>query len=135
MSGQVGARSWMRRAVFAAALFPGVAAAQNVAVLGASNVTCGLGDVEASIGTTGRLQTVNSIDVGSSTPTLSQLSAYQAVLVFSDEVGFADPDALGRALAEIPGIVEHGLFPAALTERVVVAGADGTVRELVRDAG
>ena len=47
----------------------------------------------------------------------------------------ADPDALGRALAEIPGIVEHGLFPAALTERVVVAGADGTVRELMRDAG
>jgi hypothetical protein len=100
MSGQVGARSWMRRAVFAAALFPGVAAAQNVAVLGATNVTCGLGDVEASIGTTGRLQTVNSIDVGSSTPTLSQLSAYQAVLVFSDEVGFANPDALGDLLAD-----------------------------------
>ncbi len=42
-----------------------------------------------------------------------------------------DPDALGRALKEIPGIVEHGLFPAAMVERVVVAGADG-VRELVR---
>jgi ribose 5-phosphate isomerase A len=42
-----------------------------------------------------------------------------------------DPDALGRALKAIPGIVEHGLFPAAMVERVVVAGADG-VRELVR---
>ena len=42
-----------------------------------------------------------------------------------------DPDALGRALHAIPGIVEHGLFPAAMVERVVVAGTDG-IRELVR---
>ncbi len=42
-----------------------------------------------------------------------------------------DPDALAGALSAIPGIVEHGLFPASLVERVVVAGADG-VRELVR---
>ncbi|MGZ4707508.1 MAG: ribose-5-phosphate isomerase RpiA [Acidimicrobiales bacterium] len=42
----------------------------------------------------------------------------------------ADPDALGRELSAIPGIVEHGLFPAAMVERVVVAGAGG-VRELV----
>jgi len=42
-----------------------------------------------------------------------------------------DPDALGLALAAIPGIVEHGLFPAAMVERVVVAGADG-IRELLR---
>ena len=41
-----------------------------------------------------------------------------------------DPDALGLALSAIPGIVEHGLFPAAMVERVVVAGADG-IRELV----
>ena len=34
-------------------------------------------------------------------------------------------------LAAVPGIVEHGIFPAAMVERVVVAGADG-VRELVR---
>jgi ribose 5-phosphate isomerase A len=42
-----------------------------------------------------------------------------------------DPAALGAELAAVPGIVEHGIFPAALVERVVVAGADG-VRELVR---
>ena len=42
-----------------------------------------------------------------------------------------DPDALGQALRAIPGIVEHGLFPAAMVERVVVAGTDG-IRELVR---
>ena len=44
-----------------------------------------------------------------------------------------DPDALGLALSAIPGIVEHGLFPAAMVERVVVAGGDG-IRELVNDA-
>jgi ribose 5-phosphate isomerase A len=41
-----------------------------------------------------------------------------------------DPAALARQLEQIPGIVEHGIFPARLVERVVVAG-DG-VRELVR---
>jgi ribose 5-phosphate isomerase A len=43
----------------------------------------------------------------------------------------ADPDALGQALNAVPGIVDHGLFPAAMVERVVVAGTDG-IRELVR---
>ncbi|HEY5155652.1 MAG TPA: ribose-5-phosphate isomerase RpiA [Acidimicrobiales bacterium] len=42
----------------------------------------------------------------------------------------ADPVALGTHLAAIPGIVEHGLFPGTMVERVVVAGPDG-VRELV----
>lgn len=43
-----------------------------------------------------------------------------------------DPAALARQLEEIPGIVEHGIFLAAMVERVVVAGSDGRVRELVR---
>jgi len=42
-----------------------------------------------------------------------------------------DPVALAAELAAVPGIVEHGIFPAALVERVVVAGPTG-VRELVR---
>jgi ribose 5-phosphate isomerase A len=42
----------------------------------------------------------------------------------------ADPVALGRELNDIPGLVEHGLFPGAMVERVVVAGASG-IRELV----
>jgi len=41
-----------------------------------------------------------------------------------------DPEAMSAALASIPGIVEHGIFPAAMVERVIVAGVDG-VRELV----
>lgn len=43
----------------------------------------------------------------------------------------ADPVALGATLAEIPGLVEHGIFPHSMVERVVVAGDE--VRELVRD--
>lgn len=43
-----------------------------------------------------------------------------------------DPQTMSAALASIPGIVEHGIFPAAMVERVIVAGVDG-VRELVND--
>jgi ribose 5-phosphate isomerase A len=43
-----------------------------------------------------------------------------------------DPAALARELEQIPGIVGHGIFLASLVERVVVAGNDGDVRELVR---
>ncbi|MGH7788763.1 MAG: ribose-5-phosphate isomerase RpiA [Candidatus Binatia bacterium] len=43
----------------------------------------------------------------------------------------ADPAALAASLAALPGIVGHGLFPASMVERVVIAGAGGT-RELVR---
>lgn len=43
----------------------------------------------------------------------------------------ADPAGLAARLAAIPGLIEHGLFPADMVERVVVAGSDG-VRELVR---
>jgi ribose 5-phosphate isomerase A len=42
------------------------------------------------------------------------------------------PAALARDLADIPGIVEHGIFLAPMVERVVVAGLD-EVRELVRE--
>jgi ribose 5-phosphate isomerase A len=44
----------------------------------------------------------------------------------------ADPVALAAALAAVPGIVEHGIFPGSMVERVVVAGAHGT-EERVND--
>lgn len=44
-----------------------------------------------------------------------------------------DPAALARDLADVPGIVEHGIFLAPMVERVVVAGLDG-VREILRPA-
>jgi ribose 5-phosphate isomerase A len=40
-----------------------------------------------------------------------------------------DPIALAAQLAAVPGIVEHGIFPGSMVERVVVAGAAG-VHEL-----
>lgn len=42
-----------------------------------------------------------------------------------------DPAALAARLAAIPGVVEHGLFPCEMVERVIVAGTEG-VRELIR---
>lgn len=38
----------------------------------------------------------------------------------------ADPRGLARQLSGIPGLVEHGIFPAHMVERVVVASPDGT---------
>jgi ribose 5-phosphate isomerase A len=43
----------------------------------------------------------------------------------------ADAPALGRALHEIPGVVEHGLFVGLATE-VLVGCADGSVKALRR---
>ncbi len=43
----------------------------------------------------------------------------------------ADPVALDAVLDAVPGVVGHGIFPAAMVERVVVGAAAG-VRELTR---
>jgi ribose 5-phosphate isomerase A len=54
-------------------------------------------------------------------------------LVMDAQFGsIADPVALGAALWAVPGIVEHGIFPGAMVERIVVAGTAG-VHELVND--
>jgi ribose 5-phosphate isomerase A len=41
-----------------------------------------------------------------------------------------DPLGLAAELAAVPGLVEHGIFPGDMVDRVVVADAEG-VRELV----
>ena len=56
------------------------------------------------------------------------------LLLDADFGEIADPATLATQLAQVPGLVEHGLFPAAMVERVVVAEPGG-VRELVRGAG
>jgi ribose 5-phosphate isomerase A len=43
-----------------------------------------------------------------------------------------DPEALALDLSQVPGIIEHGIFPAAMVERVVIARSDGTVDERLR---
>lgn len=42
-----------------------------------------------------------------------------------------DPAGLAPQLAVVPGVIEHGIFPAGLVGRVLVGGADG-VTELER---
>jgi ribose 5-phosphate isomerase A len=36
-----------------------------------------------------------------------------------------DPDALAERLSSTPGVVEHGLFPAAMVSDVLIAGPEG----------
>jgi ribose 5-phosphate isomerase A len=54
------------------------------------------------------------------------------LLMSADFGSISDPVALAAQLAAVPGIVEHGIFPGSMVERVVVAGTAG-VRELVND--
>ena len=54
-------------------------------------------------------------------------------LVMDAQFGaIADPVALADDLANTAGIVEHGIFPGSMVERVVIAGLGG-VREMVND--
>jgi ribose 5-phosphate isomerase A len=41
-----------------------------------------------------------------------------------------DPNELASVLAAVPGVVEHGLFPANLVSEVLVGRADGSVERL-----
>jgi len=56
-------------------------------------------DVHDKLFVTGAFETVDVFDALVGTPTLAQLEAYQAVLVFSDGGGFADTTTLGNNLA------------------------------------
>ena len=59
-----------------------------------------LNDVQAKIAGTGLISgSVDILNVGSSTPTLAQLQAYDAVLFFSD-TSFANPTTFGNVLAD-----------------------------------
>ena len=60
-------------------------------------------DVQAKLLSTGQFNTVDIIDVSAtrgSTPTLAQLLAYDAALVYSDNPMYADSNALGNVMAD-----------------------------------
>ncbi|MHC4867976.1 MAG: DUF7901 domain-containing protein, partial [Planctomycetota bacterium] len=60
-------------------------------------------DVQAKLLATGQFGTVDIFDVGAitgSTPTLAQLQAYDAALVYSDNPMYADSNALGNVMAD-----------------------------------
>jgi ribose 5-phosphate isomerase A len=46
--------------------------------------------------------------------------------------GFDDPAALAELLSTTPGVVDHGLFPPALTAEIIVASAHGLERRVLR---
>jgi ribose 5-phosphate isomerase A len=60
----------------------------------------------------------------------AELSENGNVLLDAHFGTIEDPSALAMQLGRLPGLVEHGIFPAAMVERVIVAGQDG-VRELL----
>jgi ribose 5-phosphate isomerase A len=69
--------------------------------------------------------------LGASSVTTREARSDNGNLVADAHFGtIADPVALAAALSAVPGIVEHGIFPGAMVERVVVAGTAGT-RELL----
>ena len=69
-------------------------------------------------------------ELGASSVTARPDRSDNGNLVFDAHFGeIADPLALGAALNAIPGLVEHGIFPASMVERVVVAAESG-VEEL-----
>jgi ribose 5-phosphate isomerase A len=73
----------------------------------------------------GRVRALGATDV----TTRDRRSDNGNLLMDAHFVSIDDPLALATELAAVPGIVEHGIFPGSMVERVVVAGADG-VQEL-----
>lgn len=75
------------------------------------------------------------MELGATSVTTRERRSDNGNLIMDAQFGsIADPVALGTALALTPGIVEHGIFPGSMVERVVVAGTAG-VHELVNDRG
>ena len=80
---------------------PNQAAAQplpDVAVLGADNAS-GILDVQTKLIATGQFSSVSEINTSSITPTLAELQAFDAVLIWIN-ISYADPITLGNNLAD-----------------------------------
>jgi ribose 5-phosphate isomerase A len=50
------------------------------------------------------------------------------IVDYVGEVG--DVSALAASLSDIPGVVEHGLFPPSMVHEVIVGGPDRALRRL-----
>jgi len=93
----------------------------SVLIAGSPSTASFLNDVQAKIAGTGLISgSVDILNVSSSTPTLAQLQAYDAVLFFSD-FGFADPTTFGNVLADY---VDAGGGVVQATFSFWSAGAD-----------
>ena len=83
-----------------ALLAPATAAAIDVAVYGAPNSTSWQNDVVAKLQATGQFDSVANVLVSGTTPSVASMSQYDAILVYSDGVGFQNPTAIGNNLAD-----------------------------------
>ena len=95
--------------------------AQDVAVLGSESNPAFTADVQTKLLGTGQFTTVDILDVRTTTPTLVQLQAYHAVLIWSD-AGYADPVILGNNLADYHD--GCGGVVTAIFERHLIAGGN-----------
>ena len=105
----------IRKKVFLAALpvvslgLTAQATLPAVAILGAPGASSWNNDVQSQIAATGDFSTVDIYNVATTTPSLSTLEQYSAVLVYSD-ASFFDPTTLGNELAQYSeaggGVVE-----------------------------
>jgi len=76
--------------------------------------TCYVKDVVSKILATGLFDTVDWLDARSTTPSLAQLLAYDAVLTYSDGGGYFDPVAMGDILADYVD-AGHGVVTGTFT--------------------
>jgi hypothetical protein len=76
------------------------ATSQDVLVIDAYFFAADRPDVQSKLQGTGLFSSVTTWDGSATTPSLADLSAYDAVMVSSDSAGFADVTALGDALAD-----------------------------------
>jgi hypothetical protein len=113
----------IRKKVFLAALpvvslgLTAQATLPAVAILGAPGASSWNNDVQSQIAATGDFSTVDVFDVATTTPSLSTLEQYAAVLVYSD-AGFLDYTTLGNELAQYSeaggGVVEAAFANATV---------------------
>lgn len=93
-------RSLASFAVLLLALSSTAYAAINVAVLGSPNTAAWNTEVQNKLIGTGQFSTVDAFLINIVTPTLAQLNTYDAVLVYSNGLGYADSNTLGNNLAD-----------------------------------
>jgi len=73
--------------------------------------------------------------IGASTVTTRRDRSDNGNLLMDAKFGtIRDPASCARELEQIPGVVEHGIFLSPMVGCIVVAGNDGTVRELMNRA-
>jgi subtilisin family serine protease len=71
----------------------------NVLICGAETYDDRLSDIQQKLLDTGQFNTVDTINVKDMTPTLEELHAYDAILVYMN-ASYHDPTALGNAMAD-----------------------------------